>query len=289
MKQITFCIVTCDAQRIKKFLRHHKSIMTDKRLEFYLHCTKNEIEEVNKFLKSGPYNLKVFQDDITLKISKKRNMLLNKVTTPFCMLLDDDSFLKTPKKEIQYILNAIQRHEWILITAEYYNKKRTIVKSPITFSKYHQGTGIEWNQIFSTKIIREIGGLHEDFGIGAKWKSGEALNLMAKLFSKKYSQATCGSAKIIHPIQSPTNLQDSLTKFLLYRYGFGASLSNIRKIIPKPLLIILLFKSIILAPISSFTAILRKDIPLFCFKFLSPWFVILGFFRNYYEEKIRKI
>ena len=226
---LSICMVTCDQERASNYIAHHSIAFAHADIENLIFCPPSMVSSLERTATAASWRYRILSDDISSGPGRKRNALLRSAQGRFCMFLDDDSLLESPVESLATLLQQLTEpgREWVLTTAVYVdNLLRRREEPPKPFSLRGPGSGIEWNQAFSRSLLLAEGGWHEEFCVGEKWRAGEALILMVRLWRKGLVPALVASVKVQHPAQVDESDLASLAKVRRYRYAVGAVIAQ---------------------------------------------------------------
>lgn len=218
-------MVTCDHERASQYISHHGRAFVNASVENLIFCPPEMVSVLESQVALQSWRCRCVADGVTSGPGRKRNKLLRMARGPFCIFLDDDSLLCNPDYAIQEILNVLKTSDkgWFILSAIYTAGDGTEVEDPPRrFSLLGPGSGIEWNQIFLRKLLLDEGGWNERFCVGERWRSGEALILMGRLWRKHVTPAMLPHIKVSHPAQIDEADGRSIEKIRRYRYAIGA-------------------------------------------------------------------
>ena len=222
---LSICMVTCDQERASQYISHHGKAFAGAGIENLIFCSPEMLSALEKQAASQGWSARFLADGLPSGPGRKRNELLRVSQGIFCIFFDDDSLLCDPIISINRILHVLheQANEWFLLTAVYTDKHGSEhVAWPQKFSLLGAGSGIEWNQIFARDLLLSEGGWNEKFCIGEQWRSGEAMILMGRLWSKGVTPFMLPNIKVRHPAQIDESDANSVSKIRRYRYAIGA-------------------------------------------------------------------
>lgn len=215
-KEIKFCIESIFNQSYQDF----EIIIVD----------QSDNDETEDYIKS------LHKSNITYKhvnfkgLSKSRNYALQYVNGDYICLIDDDAyydpfFLDNALKNLDdrmilsgYIYNTITNKEYVA----YNNKKNEKILSLRMVIRTCPSAAL----VIPFKMINDVGGFDEEFGVGAKYGAGEETDLLIRGIKAGYCVKYVSNLKLKHPFPIPESSEYSLIeanrKREKYLAGFGA-------------------------------------------------------------------
>ena len=228
-KKLTVAVVSCDAGLLMNFLQHHYGILLNPELEVLVFCEESMTAVIERFLEHEARIdlVRLVHDGIKSGPNRKRNRLLAEAKGEYVIFMDDDSLFQEPEGDTRRLMSHLGNGtaDWILCTACYTMNGTSIVRKPEPIAIGSPGSGIEWNQVMRTSMVRAVGGWAPDFCTGERWRSGGMLDLAFRLRAQGYRQGLLPSVTISHPKQLGGDRQKAISKGLNYRYAIGAILA----------------------------------------------------------------
>lgn len=222
---LSICMVTCEYHKASAYIAHHAKAFGSVSVENVIFCSPQMVSPLEREVASQGWRCRFLSDAFPSGPGRKRNELLRTAEGDFCMFLDDDSLLCDPIHDVEQIVAALREdaRKWFLLTAVYTDKNGTEREAcPKAFSLFGPGSGIEWNQIFARELLLQEGGWNEKFCVGERWRSGEAMILMGRLWKRGFRTTMLPQLRVRHPAQIDELDANSVGKIRRYRYAIGA-------------------------------------------------------------------
>ena len=274
--RLSVCPVTIDRARIERFFAHHLPAAQKPGVEWLIFCEEADAAAIRAEWSDRYPTLRVFADDGMTGLNEKRNRLLDHVAGESVVFLDDDSFIDDPAPALDRMIAEAKNHPWLLLTTRFHDAGAGELTPPKSFRTGDVGSGIEWNQVYRTSLLREVGGWDPRFGPGKPWPSGEAFVLMFNLHRRGHRQHFLPEVVVSHPAQTVSRDFSNLRKFRRYRYALGMVLLSLRRGMPPQDFATWLIRFTVLPLAGSVSALWKRDFPLAALRLLAPVDVITG-------------
>lgn len=163
-------------------------------------------------------------------LSKARNEGMNISNGDYICLIDDDAFYYPDY--LLGIIDIINDKGHVICSNQVENMgKLSEIQEKTEHEKKYTYRKIIRNcpspiLAFPRKIIDEIGGFDENFGVGAKFGAGEETDLLLRAYRKGYRVFFNKKSKAIHPYGVQQCDEVNSCKLDSYAYGIGAMYSK---------------------------------------------------------------
>ena len=222
--------IVCTSNRLKELKSLFESIEKNKKKSNLLF----EVLVVDQ--SNNRINKKIVEDyNFTYLHSKKnglsysRNLAMKLSNGKFISFLDDDSYLD--ENYLNNLKNYLM-YDFIsgrILTIE--NKNKPLTKYQINkefeITKNNFDVVLSSGLIFKSSIIKKVGYLDEDFGIGGKYGASEEADYVLRFLKNNFNGFYTPTIKIFHPKFNPnsfSNIKELKIKFFNYGRGRGALL-----------------------------------------------------------------
>ena len=181
-------------------------------------------------LVSGISDNRIKYEHVSFKgLSKARNLALKKASGQFFCLMDDDAYY-----DENYLLEAVQHLQSKRILSGYiYDTVKK--KEFVGYSHIYNKRNVTLRMIMRTcpsaglvipmQLIKDVGMFDEDFGVGARYGSGEETDLLLRAIRNNYKVMYFESLVLEHPVPLPSiveNEEIKSRKRASYFMGLGA-------------------------------------------------------------------
>lgn len=222
--------IVCTSNRLKELKCLFKSIVKNKKktnLLFEVLVVDQSTDHINKKIVEE-YNF-IYVHSRKKGLSYSRNLAMKLSKGKFISFLDDDSYID--ENYLNNLKNYLM-YDFIsgrILTIE--NKKKPLIKHQINkefkITKNNFDVVLSSGLIFKSSIIKKVGYLDEDFGIGGKYGASEEADYVLRFLQNNFNGFYTPTIKIFHPKFNPnsfSNTKELKNKFFNYGRGRGALL-----------------------------------------------------------------
>jgi hypothetical protein len=223
--RLSICVVTMRRELIDRFLVHHRELLQFASLEWLIF-----VEEGDRAALAARWPHVEFRANAHLQgVSEKRNVLLAEASSARVLFLDDDSLIECTATFSSWVVRNSELPRWTLFATRFHGRDFEELVPPRALGSVVLGSGVEWNQLFDTEALRQLGGWDPRFGPGHRWGAGEATILMLRLPRVGLRQTLVPEIVITHPSPLGGGVQfRDLPKYRRYRRAQGAVLLALR-------------------------------------------------------------
>lgn len=270
--QISFVVISGSQALLDTFIHKHQHFFDINEVEFiFVLAPELDLLVLEPFRSD---RLRIHQDDSFLGLCTNRNQGLQLARAPRIMFLDDDNALPDLPK-----LLAHTKHDWVLLATRHVRSDGSgLQPTPQAISATSIGTGVEWNQMYCTQTLKDLGGWSIDFSLGTgHWACGEAFILMNQLYARGMRQHIADDVIIEHPAVDPDiHLSGSIPKYIGYRHALGAAVARSLRYRPFVFWAAFFSKGCIASPLRGLLNLVQGDLGNAIMRLTTPATMITG-------------